>query len=70
MRPAFFIAPLAFLEGTGMKLKKWRKEMRKALPDAVRLVWAKLCVLPRRERWRLAWLLVRGVDDLERAVKK
>lgn len=53
-----------------MKLKKWRKEMRKALPDAVRLVWAKLCILPRRERWRLAWLLVRGVDDLERAVKK
>ena len=53
-----------------MKAKRIRRQFRKVLRDNVRLVWVKLCALPRRERWRLAWMLIRSDADLDRAAKK
>ena len=48
-----------------MKTKQLRKAMRRYLPGAVRLVWVKLCALPRGERWRLAWMLLRRQTNLD-----
>jgi hypothetical protein len=47
-----------------MNAKKLRRELNRALPTAIRALWTKLCRLPRRQRLRLAWMLVRGKDEL------
>ena len=57
-----------------MKAKKLRRNIRKqanaALKDNIRFMWAKLVRLPRRERIRLAWMLLRGDADIDGAVKR
>jgi hypothetical protein len=53
-----------------MKMKKIRKEIRRVMPDAIRIVWGKLCLLPFLERARLCWLLIRGKSCIDDAVKR
>ena len=57
-----------------MKAKRIRRQIRKqttkVLQDNVRVIWSRLVQLPRRERIRLAWMLLRGDDDLDRASKR
>ena len=55
-----------------MSRHKWmRRQIRKqygdAMRDNLRLIWVKLCTLPRRERWRLAWMLILRDTDLDKA---
>ena len=50
-----------------MKAKRVRRQMRKVLKSNVRVIWVQLCALPRRDRWRLAWLLVRGDARIDKA---
>ena len=52
------------------QIKKLRQVAREIYGDNLRLMWARLCCLPRRERWRLAWLLIWGNPDIERAVRR
>ena len=49
--------------------KMMRRQMQKVLRDNVRIVWGRLCLLSRKERWRLAWLLIKADSRIERAVK-
>lgn len=52
-----------------MKIKKARKITFQALRFNYRLMWADFCNLPARQRVVLAWFLVFGIADLDRAVK-
>jgi len=56
-----------------MKIKKYRKvareEMKKALHDNVRAIFTMLCKLHWRERFRIAWLLIKGDSNIQKAVK-
>jgi len=47
-----------------------RRQFRKTLRDNVRVIFRRLCGLPLGERLRLAWLLVRGDANLDRAAKR
>ena len=53
-----------------MKAKRIRRQYKKVLRDNVRVIWVRLCALPHRERWRLAWMLIRRDVDLDRAARK
>jgi hypothetical protein len=57
-----------------MKPKRIKKHLRDAavaaFRDNLRVIWARLCALPRRDRLRLAWMLVRGDADLDRVARK
>jgi len=41
--------------------------MRRVFRDQLRVIWSRLCRLPFRERLVLAWYLVRGDEDLNKA---
>ena len=58
-----------------MSRHKWmrrqiRGQYQDAMRDNLRLIWAKLCTLPRRERWRLAWMLIWRDTNLDKAARK
>jgi hypothetical protein len=50
-----------------MKIKKARKVMVNALRHNYRLMWADFCRLPLSQRLVLAWYILRGNPDLDRA---
>ena len=52
------------------RAKMMRRQFRKTLRDNVRVIFRRLCGLPLGERLRLAWLLVRGDANLDRAAKR
>lgn len=57
-----------------MKAKKYRKIAREEMQDALRLnaraIHSMFCRLRLRERMRIAWLIVKGDEDLDKAVAK
>ena len=53
-----------------MKPKKLRKQMAKAMSKAIPKVWAMLCGLKRKTRWKLAWLLIKGDPDIRKAAEQ
>ena len=57
-----------------MKAKRLRRAYREAIDKRLmhnyRQLWADLCGLPWRTRARLAWLMVRGDGDLNKATKR
>jgi hypothetical protein len=53
-----------------MKAKRMRRQLRKVFRDQVRVTWGRLCRLPWRERWLLAWMLLWRDDDLDRAARR
>jgi hypothetical protein len=51
------------------RLKKaYREAVDKRLMHNYRQLWSDLAALPRRQRWRLAWMLVRGDGNLDNAL--
>ena len=57
-----------------MKAKTLRKQYQKAidarLMNNYRRLWADLAALPVRTRLRLAWMMVMGLKDLDKATKQ
>jgi hypothetical protein len=57
-----------------MKAKRYKRIARDAAQtafrDNVRASFTAFCRLALRERLRIAWLLVRGDDNLEKAVRQ
>jgi hypothetical protein len=51
-----------------MKIKKARKMAFQSMRYNYRLMWQDFCRLPARERVVLAWFLLFGISDLDRAV--
>ena len=54
-----------------MNVKRLRKAYQEAIDKRLlhnyRMLWQDLAQLPWRTRWRLAWLMVRGDGDLDKA---
>jgi len=57
-----------------MKAKNIRRTIRRATAQAytdnLRVIWARLCQLRRRERVRLAWMLLRRDADLNKFLER
>ena len=53
-----------------MKAKQIRRQMQRALAHQIRLTFAKLCGLCFRTRLKVAWLLVRGDPNLDKASRQ
>ena len=50
--------------------RQFKRQMQAAFHDNLRAIWTRLCGLSFRERRRLAWMLIRGDADLDRAARK
>ncbi len=57
-----------------MKAKKLRRQYMKAIDARLmhnyRQLWADLAALPRRTRVRLAWMMLTGCGELDKATKR